>query len=89
MILIRNLPIAIVLAIIDSPMKQRILAYQLAQYLKDQGVEIVFGLCGHTNIAFLDAIREVGLQFITSRHEQVAAHIADGYARVTRNLPYC
>lgn len=64
-------------------MSQRILAYQLAQYLKDQGVNVVFGLCGHTNIAFLDALRAAGIRFITSRHEQVAAHMADGYARIT------
>jgi acetolactate synthase-1/2/3 large subunit len=64
-------------------MTDRILAYQLAQYLKDQGVEVVFGLCGHTNIAFLDAMEEIGIRFITSRHEQVAAHMADGYARVS------
>ncbi len=64
-------------------MTERILAYQLAQYLKDHGVEIIFGLCGHTNIAFLDAMRAVNIRFITSRHEQVAAHMADGYARVT------
>ena len=64
-------------------MKQRILSYQLAKYLKDQGVEVVFGLCGHTNIGFLDGLKNEGIRFITSRHEQVAAHMADGYARVT------
>jgi acetolactate synthase I/II/III large subunit len=64
-------------------MPQRIVSYQLAQYLEEMGVEIVFGLCGHTNIAFLDALAQSKIRFITSRHEQVAAHMADGYARVT------
>jgi len=64
-------------------MSNRILAYQLTEYLEDLGVEIVFGLCGHTNIAFLDALDNSNIRFISSRHEQVAAHMADGYARVS------
>ncbi len=65
-------------------MTDRIVAYQLADFLRDLGVEVVFGLCGHTNIAFLDALEQSKIRFITARHEQVAAHMADGYARVTR-----
>ena len=61
----------------------RIVAYQLADYLQSVGVEFIFGLCGHTNIAFLDALGKSEIRFITSRHEQVAAHMADGYARAS------
>lgn len=61
----------------------RIASYLLAEYLERLGVEVVFGLCGHTNIAFLDALGKSKVRFITSRHEQVAAHAADGYARAT------
>ncbi len=62
----------------------RIAAYLLAEYLERIGVEVIFGLCGHTNIAFLDALGRRGRpRFITARHEQVAAHAADGYARVS------
>jgi len=61
----------------------RILAYQLTDYLEKLGVDIVFGLCGHTNIAFIDALHKSKIRFIITRHEQIAAHMADGYARVT------
>src|SRR6266567_4055255 len=61
----------------------RIASYLLADYLERLGVEVVFGLCGHTNIAFLDAVGKSRIRFITTRHEQVAAHAADGYARAS------
>jgi len=61
----------------------RIASYLLTEYLERLGVEVIFGLCGHTNIAFLDAIGKSRIRFISTRHEQVAAHAADGYARVT------
>jgi acetolactate synthase-1/2/3 large subunit len=62
---------------------KRITAYLLAEYLERIGVEVVFGLCGHTVIAFLDALGKSSLRFISTRHEQVAAHAADGYARAS------
>src|SRR5215471_8708300 len=61
----------------------RIAAYQLTDYLERLGVEVVYGLCGHTVIALLDAIGKSRIRFISTRHEQVAAHAADGYARAT------
>jgi acetolactate synthase-1/2/3 large subunit len=61
----------------------RILSYQLTEYLEKLGVEVVFGLCGHTNIAFIDALHRSKIRFIITRHEQIAAHMADGYARAT------
>lgn len=61
----------------------RILSYQLADYLEELGVKVVFGLCGHTNIAFIDALHKSNIRFIITRHEQIAAHMADGYARAT------
>ena len=61
----------------------RISSYLLVEYLERIGVDIIFGLCGHTNIAMLDALSKSSIRFITSRHEQVSAHSADGYARVT------
>lgn len=68
----------------DAVATARVAAYLLAEYLERLGVEVIFGLCGHTNIEFLDAIgRSRRLRFITTRHEQVAAHAADGYARAS------
>ena len=58
-------------------------AEQLVQYLERRGVRHVFGLCGHTNIAVLAAMADSDIEFVNVRHEQVAAHAADGYARVT------
>jgi acetolactate synthase-1/2/3 large subunit len=63
--------------------KTRIAAYLLTDYLEQLGVEVIFGLCGHTVIAFLDALGKSRIRFITTRHEQVAAHAADGYARAS------
>jgi acetolactate synthase-1/2/3 large subunit len=63
--------------------KRRIASYLLTEYLERLGVEIIFGLCGHTNIAFLDALGKSKIRFISTRHEQVAAHAADGYARAS------
>jgi acetolactate synthase I/II/III large subunit len=68
---------------VDRKTETRISSYLLAEYLERLGVEVIFGLCGHTNIAFLDAIGKSRIRFITGRHEQVAAHAADGYARAS------
>src|SRR3954466_8329201 len=61
----------------------RIASYLLVEYLERVGVDVVFGLCGHTNIAVLDGLSKSRIRFITSRHEQISAHSADGYARAT------
>src|SRR5207249_347662 len=61
----------------------RISSYLLAEYLERLGVDVIFGLCGHTNIAFLDAVGKSRIRFVSTRHEQIAAHAADGYARAS------
>src|SRR4249920_666767 len=61
----------------------RIASYLLTDYLEQLGVEVIFGLCGHTVIAFLDALGKSRIRFISTRHEQVAAHATDGYARAS------
>jgi acetolactate synthase I/II/III large subunit len=58
-------------------------AEALVTQLESYGVEYVFGTCGHTNIAFLDALGRSRIRFVIARHEQAAAHAADGYARMT------
>ncbi|MEK3934224.1 thiamine pyrophosphate-binding protein [Sporosarcina sp. FSL W7-1349] len=64
-------------------MKQ-LIARQLVQYLQDRGVEHIFGLCGHTNIAVLSELEKSSIKFVNVRHEQIAAHAADGYARAKK-----
>ena len=61
----------------------RYAAYLLAEYLERLGVEVVFGLTGHTVIALLDALGRSRVRYVSTRHEQVAAHAADGYARAS------
>jgi len=62
-------------------MRKDLVAFQLVKFLEARGVEKIFGLCGHTVIGFLDALKESGIEFISVRHEQIAAHAADGYSR--------
>ncbi|HEY2434793.1 MAG TPA: thiamine pyrophosphate-binding protein [Vicinamibacterales bacterium] len=61
----------------------RFAAYLLADYLERLGVEVVFGLTGHTIIGMIDALGRSRIRYVSTRHEQVAAHAADGYARAT------
>lgn len=66
-------------------MKKDLISHQLVKYLEARGVKHIFGLCGHTNIAVLAALsKSKKIKFINTRHEQIAAHAADGYARATR-----
>ncbi|MFD0690882.1 thiamine pyrophosphate-binding protein [Actinomadura fibrosa] len=58
-------------------------AEALVRQLEGYGVEYVFGTCGHTNIALLDALGRSPIEFVIARHEQAAAHAADGYARAS------
>jgi acetolactate synthase I/II/III large subunit len=58
-------------------------AEAMVAQLESYGVEYVFGTCGHTNIALLDALGPSSIEFIIARHEQTAAHAADGYARAS------
>lgn len=61
-----------------------LISHQLVKYLEDRGVTHIFGLCGHTNIAVLNALTNSSIKFVNTRHEQIASHAADGYARVKR-----
>ncbi|HOA01536.1 MAG TPA: thiamine pyrophosphate-binding protein [Dermatophilaceae bacterium] len=62
-----------------------LVSHQLVRYLEHRGVRHVFGLCGHTNIAVLAALsRSTQIEFVNTRHEQIASHAADGYARATK-----
>lgn len=60
-----------------------LVSHQLVKYMENRGVKHIFGLCGHTNIAFLSALEKSSIRFVNVRHEQIASHAADGYARVT------
>ena len=68
---------------VPAATETRIASYLLTEYLERLGVEVVFGLCGHTIIALLDALGKSRIRFVSTRHEQIAAHAADGYARAS------
>ena len=57
-------------------------AEHIVDFLERREISHVFGLCGHTNIAVLAALAESPIDFVTVRHEQIASHAADAYARV-------
>lgn len=63
---------------------KKLLSEQLVDYLERRDTKYVFGLCGHTIIAMLDALeKSKKLKYISVHHEQIASTAADGYARAT------
>ncbi|WP_195340210.1 thiamine pyrophosphate-binding protein [Fusobacterium sp. 1001295B_180824_G3] len=63
---------------------KKLLSEQLVDYLERRDTKYIFGLCGHTVIAMLDALeKSKNLKYISVRHEQIASTAADGYARAT------
>jgi acetolactate synthase I/II/III large subunit len=58
----------------------------VAKALKNEGVDAIFTLCGGHIIDIYDGCVDEGIRIIDVRHEQVAAHAADGYARQTGKL---
>lgn len=55
----------------------------VAKALRAEGIEVIFTLCGGHIIDIYDGCIDEGIKIVDVRHEQVAAHAADGYARVT------
>jgi acetolactate synthase-1/2/3 large subunit len=58
----------------------------VARALKNEGVDTIFTLCGGHIIDIYDGCVDEGIRVVDVRHEQVAAHAADGYARQTGGL---
>jgi acetolactate synthase-1/2/3 large subunit len=58
----------------------------VARVLKQAGVGHVFTLCGGHILPIYDGCLTEGVRVIDVRHEQAAAHAADAYARLTRNV---
>ncbi len=57
--------------------------------LLKEGVDALFGYPGGQVIPFFDALYDAPLKFYLVRHEQAAAHAADGYARLTGKVGVC
>ena len=61
----------------------------LVKCLENEGVKYIFGLPGEENLHVLEALRNSSIQFITVRHEQGAAFMADVYGRLTGQAGVC
>lgn len=57
--------------------------------LENEGVEFVFGIPGEENLDVMDALLDSPIRFITVRHEQGAAFMADVYGRLTMRPGVC
>jgi acetolactate synthase I/II/III large subunit len=64
-------------------------AEALMRSLEKEGVDFVFGLPGGANLPIYDALVDAKVRHILVRHEQSAAHMADGYARIKRKAGVC
>ena len=58
-------------------------AHLFIRCLKQEGIEKVFTIVGDTILPLVNAAAEEGIEFIDTRHEGAALHMADGYARIT------
>ena len=61
----------------------------LMKALEKEGVKEVFGLPGGANLPMYDELYKSNIRHILVRHEQSAAHMADGFGRVSRKAGVC
>lgn len=61
----------------------------LIECLKKEGVDVIFGYPGGVLLPIMDKLYDADIRFILVRHEQAAAHAADGYARATGKTGVC
>lgn len=61
----------------------------LLELLEQQGVDVMFGIPGGTTMPVYDDLLDSNIRHVLVRHEQCAAHMADGYARATGRIGVC
>lgn len=64
-------------------------AQLLVKCLEKEGVEYIFGIPGEENLDIMDALLDSPIKFVTVRHEQGAAFMADVYGRLTGKAGVC
>ena len=64
-------------------------AEAIVKAMEREGVEVIFGIPGGASIPLYDAIYDCDIRHILTRHEQVAAHAADGFARASGKIGVC
>jgi len=57
--------------------------------LENEGIKTIFGIPGEENLDMMDALLESSINFVTTRHEQGAAFMADVYGRLTGKAGVC
>jgi len=57
--------------------------------LENEGIDKIFGIPGEENLYVMDALRDSKIEFITVRHEQAAAFMADVHGRLTGKAGVC
>jgi acetolactate synthase-1/2/3 large subunit len=61
----------------------------LVRCLENEGVQAIFGIPGEENIDIMDCLLDSSIRFISTRHEQAAAFMADAYGRLTGRAGVC
>ena len=61
----------------------------LVKCLENEGVQYIFGIPGEENLDVMNALKFSTIKFITVRHEQGAAFMADVYGRLTGKAGVC
>lgn len=64
-------------------------AQRFVQCLENEGVELIFGIPGEENLDLIDALADSNIRFVTVRHEQGAAFMADVYGRLKGRAGVC
>jgi acetolactate synthase-1/2/3 large subunit len=64
-------------------------AKAMLESLKREGVEVMFGIPGGSVIPLYDELYDSDIRTLLMRHEQAAAHAADGYARASGDVGVC
>ena len=64
-------------------------ADKLVEILEDEGIKDVFGIPGEQIMPFYKALSSSNINHVLTRHEQAAAHAADGYARSSGKIGVC
>lgn len=74
---------------VKQEQKKMNVAQMLIKGLEHEGVEYIFGIPGEENLEVMDALKDSDITFITTRHEQGAAFMADTYGRLTGKAGVC
>lgn len=73
----------------DDQQKSMNTAQLLVKCLEKEGVRYIFGIPGEENLEIMEALTHSSIRFITTRHEQGAAFMADVYGRLTHKAGVC